>query len=195
MSSSRMRASSAATCCLELARLLGHLRAHLAGDLEVAAQGVALVAGRHHRPDLGVPAAELAGDGLVGVHRRVGQAGLQVGVLGQQVVERVGHGGSLLGRDGAGQRAGSGHGSAPDHEHGGRAPRRSYLARLPKRCSKRATAPRFEDPFCLPCVVSRWQASRLGADVTALAVLRVVNVFRRAGDGGRLVPRGGCRPS
>ena len=60
----------------------------LARGLQVAAGGLQLAVGRNDRRDLGEPPADPAGRGGVGVQAGIGELALQVGVLGQQRVNR-----------------------------------------------------------------------------------------------------------
>jgi hypothetical protein len=59
------------------------LRRELTRGAQVGAGGGELLRDRDDRPDLGVPPAQLAGGGGVGVHGGVGEPQLQLGVLGE----------------------------------------------------------------------------------------------------------------
>jgi hypothetical protein len=88
----------------QLGRLGGErlvLAGQLAGRRQVALGGLELVRGLRDPGQLRVPAAEPPGQRLVGVHGRVGELALQLGVLGQQRGQalRGGHRGLLTTND------------------------------------------------------------------------------------------------
>ena len=112
-----------------------------------------LAARSHDRGQLGVPAAEPAGQRLVGVHGRVGQLLLELGVLGEQLGDGARARRSSRGRHRR-RPAGSGHNKRrPPTAAGRRAPSGATCRlrlRLPYRASKRATRPPVSRIFCLP---------------------------------------------
>ena len=73
------------------------LAGELAGSLEVPAELDPFLVGAQDRAQLGVPLTEPARQRLVGVHRRVRQLGLELGVLGSELRDGFEHRG-LLGR-------------------------------------------------------------------------------------------------
>jgi hypothetical protein len=64
------------------------LTGQFTGGFQIAARGLQLAVGRHDRRQLCEPAAHpLGGDG-VGVQRRIGELAFEVGMLGQQRLDR-----------------------------------------------------------------------------------------------------------
>ena len=93
--------------------------------------------------ELRVAPAQLAWRGRVGVHRRIGQLLLQLGVLAEQFIDRLEHGLALL-------VAGRAETQRRRTRRAGRRRSEGYLSFLPKRFSKRATRPPVSRIFCLP---------------------------------------------
>jgi hypothetical protein len=175
----------------ELLGLGGHLRVlvrHLAGRLEVGLHRLLLADGRDQRAELGVAPAQLAGARLVGVHRRVGQLRLEVGVLAEGVVGRgadgLGHGGSSWVRTRQRRPPPSGTGAAVQ-----------LLGALAEALLEPGHAATGVEDLLLARVERVAGGADLGADLAALLVLCVVNVLPQVQVPWCRRTAGGCRPS